>query len=344
MITDASVAIYQRLSPHLHFSAANFQYYLKRSQATNFILLHFWFHTLIVLVHQPTLLDSFEGRIQQLFPNSTELSLSSAKTVADILSFAELLDSTSFIGNPFTSQPIYVAACAFLLESSTHTLSHFHLDPAQHDRPDSPFTLTPSTTNYTPKTPNFGSESEASSEKDATKESLLAAAASRNYQRCYKALEALEKYWAGARYIVTVLDQKAKGSLDPLLYTVEDLQGVVENLGAASLFGSPGWGEIPRESTANDNHQSAALDRLKHVATPLSNAHLASKMDPSQGEHISPLSYSGSNHSYSDWLVPGWVYRFSRLPRESALPNNERRGSYVPIGFTITASIEIRQP
>ncbi|RMD42566.1 hypothetical protein DV735_g2548, partial [Chaetothyriales sp. CBS 134920] len=59
--------IYQRLSPKLHFNATNFQHYVKAEQ---------------------------------------ELSISSAKTIADILAFAELIDVKSFIGNPFTSQPI----------------------------------------------------------------------------------------------------------------------------------------------------------------------------------------------------------------------------------------------
>ena len=94
--------IYQSLSPKLHFNAINFQQYVQLNQGTNFILLHFWFHTLIVLLHQPTLLHTFDAEIQQLFPNSRELSMSSAKTVADILAFTELIDAKSGVGNPFT--------------------------------------------------------------------------------------------------------------------------------------------------------------------------------------------------------------------------------------------------
>lgn len=36
-----SIGIYQRLSPKLHFNAANFQAYVKAKEGTNFILLHF---------------------------------------------------------------------------------------------------------------------------------------------------------------------------------------------------------------------------------------------------------------------------------------------------------------
>lgn len=94
--------IYQNLSPKLHFNAVNFQQYVKFNQGTNFLLLHCWFHTLIVLLHQPTLLKPFEGSPQSLSANSRELSMSSAKTIADILSFTELIDAKTGVGNPFT--------------------------------------------------------------------------------------------------------------------------------------------------------------------------------------------------------------------------------------------------
>lgn len=93
--------IYQNLSPKLHFNALNFQYYVKLNQGTNFLLLHCWFHTLIVLLHQPTLLKTFAGSTQPLSNNSRELSMSSAKTVADILAFTDLIDAKTGVGNPF---------------------------------------------------------------------------------------------------------------------------------------------------------------------------------------------------------------------------------------------------
>ena len=93
--------IYQSLSPKLHFNAFNFQQYVQCNQGTAFTLLHFWFHTLIVLLHQPTLLHTFDAEIQQLFPNSRELSMSSAKTIADILAFTDLIDAESGVNNPF---------------------------------------------------------------------------------------------------------------------------------------------------------------------------------------------------------------------------------------------------
>lgn len=94
--------IYQGLSPRLHFNALNFQHYAKMNQGTNFLLLHCWFHTLIVLLHQPTLLKTFEGSVMHISSNSRELSMSSAKTIADILAFTELIDAKTGVGSPFT--------------------------------------------------------------------------------------------------------------------------------------------------------------------------------------------------------------------------------------------------
>lgn len=223
--------MYQCLSPKLHFNTTNFQHYVKAQQGTNFILLHFWFHTLIILLHQPTLLHSFEGRMQQLFPDSRELAMSSAKTIADIIAFAELIDVKSIVGNPFTSQPMYVAARAFLAEAAVHASQ-----PAS--RGTSPPTQEESRTkkenenNGRPKANKSG------------KSSLLHSAANTNYQRCYKALQILDSYWAGCRYILTALDQMSTGLIDPLLFTSEDVE---EMPSTAPSFTTPGW----RRSTTN---------------------------------------------------------------------------------------------
>ncbi|KAJ5161951.1 hypothetical protein N7492_007343 [Penicillium capsulatum] len=224
--------IYQRLSPKLHFNAANFQAYVKAKEGTTFILLHFWFHTVIVLLHQPTLLNSFGGTIQHLYPNSRELSMSSAKTIADILSFAELVDGKSFIGNPFTSQPMYIAACAFLMESAYYSL------PSFRSTPSSPQALLANQSSgfVMPTVDSSG----GTGAKSNAKHILLASAANENYQRCYKALTALKAYWEGTGYILTVLDQKAKGIVDPLLYNSEDM-GNGPGTNPANSLGPPGW-------------------------------------------------------------------------------------------------------
>jgi len=207
--------IYQKQPERLHFNAHNFQSYVRANQGTTFILLHFWFHALIIVLHQPTLLTPFGSLSRtQLLPNSRELSMSSAKTIADILAFAELIDPKSFIGNPFTSQPMYIAACAFLTESVVNASSPpsreaSPLVDARRERPG---------TNGRPMT--------TSHEAKSAKHSLLASAANQNYQRCYKSLQQLQQYWGGVGYILTALDQKSKGIWDCETFTFEEYESI----------------------------------------------------------------------------------------------------------------------
>lgn len=196
--------LYKGWDWRLQFNVSNFKAYLGVGQGTTFILLHFWFHALFIILHQPTLLTPFaELRSElQLVPDSRELSMSSAKTICDILSFADLIDPKSFIGNPFTSQPIYIAACAFLMESSANASESPSRasSPPGFKRPEQPKQAKPS------------------------RHSLLASAANQNYQRCYNSLQQVEMYWGGVKYILTALDQKSKGIWDCETYTSEEYE------------------------------------------------------------------------------------------------------------------------
>ncbi|KAI1135817.1 fungal-specific transcription factor domain-containing protein [Hypoxylon sp. FL0543] len=203
--------LHQRTDPRLRFDANNFQAHVKNGQGTTFILLHFWFHALIIVLHQPTLLtrEGTINRAHQLKTHSRELSMSSAKTIADILAFAELVDPKCFIGNPFTSQPIYIAACAFLKESRS--------SPSQ-----------PVSRDNTPPVDSRGQVNKSGSAVvdpgSASRHLLLASAANQNYQACYKALKQMHTYWGGVRYILTALDQKLDGQWDCETYTIEEYE------------------------------------------------------------------------------------------------------------------------
>ncbi|KAF1844450.1 pathway-specific nitrogen regulator [Cucurbitaria berberidis CBS 394.84] len=239
-LEDRLTIIYQNLSPKLHFNAVNFQQYVKFNQGANFLLLHCWFHTLIVLLHQPTLLKTFEGTPQSLAANSRELSMSSAKTVADILAFTELIDAKTGMGSPFTSQPIYIAACAFLKETAIHSASS--QPQSRPATPDSTAEIERKKISM-PNSINNQRHNHAQDreQKQAAKHTLLASAANQNYQRCYRSLKALETYWAGVKYILTVLDQKVTGVGDPLLYTREEMESALEVPRPEPSFTSPGW-------------------------------------------------------------------------------------------------------
>ncbi|KAF4465274.1 nitrogen assimilation transcription factor nit-4 [Fusarium albosuccineum] len=202
--------LYKGWDWRLQFNVSNFKAYLGMGQGTTFILLHFWFHALFIILHQPTLLTPFaELRSElQLLQDSRELSMSSAKTICDILSFADLIDPKSFIGNPFTSQPIYIAACAFLMESSANASE----SPSRATSPGV-------------RQPN-ASHSSSNKIRDAksSRHSLLASAANQNYQKCYNSLQQVQMYWGGVTYILTALDQKAKGIWDCETYTTEEYE------------------------------------------------------------------------------------------------------------------------
>lgn len=200
--------MYKHWDPRLQFNVSNFKTYLGMGQGTTFILLHFWFHALFIILHQPTLLTPFcELRSElQLLSDSRELSMSSAKTICDILSFADLIDPKSFIGNPFTNQPIYIAACAFLMESSAANASEG------------------SSREGTPPIPTNRPQQQAKPSNKQSRHSLLASAANQNYQRCYSSLQQIQAYWGGVTYILTVLDQKSKGKWDCETYTVEEYE------------------------------------------------------------------------------------------------------------------------
>ncbi|KAK4162175.1 fungal-specific transcription factor domain-containing protein [Cladorrhinum sp. PSN259] len=204
--------IHSKQDPRLTFFPEYFRGHVMVGQGTPFILMHFWFHALVIVLHQPTLLTPFYNkRPLRLSPNSHELAISSAKTIADILSFSELLDPKSFTWNPFTSQPIYIAACCFLMDSVSN--------PSQpSSREPSPFPEM--------KARILRSSGNGELAAGPMRHSLLASAANQNYVRCYKCLQDLEQYWGGVRYILTALDQKSKGIWDCETFTPQEYEAI----------------------------------------------------------------------------------------------------------------------
>ncbi|KFY49403.1 hypothetical protein V496_10044 [Pseudogymnoascus sp. VKM F-4515 (FW-2607)] len=203
----------ESLGKKLAFNLGNFSHYDKAGEGTNFILLHFWYHTLIMVVYCPQLWNS---AIAQLLPDGNrKLSMSSAKTIADILAFAFTNESKCFVGNPFTSQPMYFAASAFLMETNIQKAS----SPAS--REGSPHKDTKSS-NKAPINVTIKCEPLHHN----TKQTKVKAQSnpSQDYQCCYKALQQLETYWAGTKYILTALDQKAIGIADPEAFTSEEME------------------------------------------------------------------------------------------------------------------------
>ncbi|KAK1751227.1 fungal-specific transcription factor domain-containing protein [Echria macrotheca] len=278
--------IYQKQDESLHFTTANFRDYVQAGQGTTFILLHFWFHALIIVLHQPALLTPLGslGRAK-LLPNSRELSKSSARTIADILAFAELIDPKSFIGNPFTSQPMYIAACAFLMES----VSNASEPPSREGTPDI-------IKGENPKTPS--GKPASANEVRAARHSLLASVANQSYQRCYKSLQQLQQYWGGVGYILTALDQKSKGIWDCETFTNEEYEMAMlarrGSLGRLARFENPASPNVPPIAwslTGTTNSPNSNLTLLYQNNHPTPSAGLTpSHPPPSSHNHSVPVS------------------------------------------------------
>ncbi|ANB14707.1 hypothetical protein AWJ20_2312 [Sugiyamaella lignohabitans] len=107
---------YTNLPPDLLFDVQNFQCFAKIKCSPVFLLLHIWNQALVLAVHQPSLVYpkcqlDITGLDQ--YPHA-ELTGSGAISIADMVTFADLIEPDSFLANPFLSQPIFMAACASL--------------------------------------------------------------------------------------------------------------------------------------------------------------------------------------------------------------------------------------
>ena len=94
---------------------------------------------------------------------------------------------------------------------------------------------------------------------------LLTNAAKQNYEMCYHALKSLESHWQGIKYIVTVLDQKAKGVSDPLLYTTEEIESALELPLLQPSFDTPGWRKKPSWSFHVNNGKEGFTQNTENM-------------------------------------------------------------------------------
>lgn len=266
--------LHQKQDPRLHFNPLHFQNYVKKGQGTLFILLHVWFHACIIIIHQP-LLTPFGSRRHQLTPTSRELAMSSAKTIADILAFAEVIDPMAYIGSPFTSQPMYIAACAFLTESAANASQPVSraVSPAPGRLHGGPL--------------SNGQNAKTHAEK-TSKHSLLADAANQNYQRCYKSLQQLHDYWGGVKYILNALDHRSKGLWDCETYTPEEYASI--KLPRRPTL--PSFARPENPSSPQQNGRPIVLSLTGTTNSPKSSLGLLfpnKNAGPSQGTNAAPL-------------------------------------------------------
>lgn len=195
----------------LDFNPLLFQKYVKNGQGTLFILSRVWFHSCVIILHQP-LLTPF-GLRRQLTRGSDELVLLSAASIADILAVAELIDPNSYLSSPFTSQPMYIAACAFLV----------HLQSVTNATPSVSRAVSPALDKQNGHSHSNGHNGKTThSNERPAKHTWLVEKANQRYQHCYKSLQQLHEYWGGVKYILNALDHRSKGFWDCETYTAEE--------------------------------------------------------------------------------------------------------------------------
>lgn len=155
----------------------------------------------------------------------------------------------------------------------------------------------------------------ATSDKQMAKHTLLATAANQNYQRCFRALQSLETYWAGVKYILTVLSQKAQGVGDPLLYTREEMECALEVPRPEPSFDTPGWRRKlswgayvgPQNSSEKDQGPVAALKSSRGPNFGIPGSPMA---DPNSGKVLTvsdcpKMTTNGKNRAAIGWSLTG---------------------------------------
>lgn len=103
-------------------------------------------------------------------------------------------------------------------------------------------------------------------------------------------------YWAGVKYIMTVLDQKSKGVAEPLLYTREEMESALEAPRPEPSFTSPGWRRKLSWGTyltAQSPSEDVAKIFRKGARTPTIPG--SPMINTSQGQYLSPRSYQRKN-------------------------------------------------
>ncbi|KAG8906055.1 hypothetical protein FRB99_007712 [Tulasnella sp. 403] len=169
-------AWYQNLTPSLVFSIHNFRRFSHHKQAPIFLLLHCMFHSVVALLHRPSLLQCFTPEVTMPLANSIDLSRSSARSLADMVSLADEIDTDSLIANPFLDLPILTAARGFLAERE------FLNKPPDSMSPMSVL--------------------------------LMRQWSDTALGRCKDALKKMAKYWGGVGCVKRILDQQSVGNLD----------------------------------------------------------------------------------------------------------------------------------
>ncbi|EUC67392.1 C6 transcription factor [Rhizoctonia solani AG-3 Rhs1AP] len=222
-LQNQMTVFYQSLPPSLIFNIQNFRRYSCHNQAAVFLLLHAMFHSVITLLHRPSLLQNFTPDVTLPLATSIDLSRSSARSIVDMVILADEVDQQALLANPFLDLTVLTAARAFLAERETLT-----------------------------KPPSNMSAITAVLTRQWSEASL---------ERCKAILAKMSKYWGGVGCVRRILDQQSAGDMDFDVGEPTTGDSHISHLRDVELitqWAAKAW----RRHVANGHHRKRASDAI----------------------------------------------------------------------------------
>ncbi|WAQ88385.1 hypothetical protein PtA15_9A512 [Puccinia triticina] len=105
---------YTRLPPVLHFTVDIARRHISVKNGPAFLLLHLWFHSLVIITHNPNSVGPGWSSLDvgPMEPLLLEISQGSVRTISDMIAFTNVIDPDIVPSLPFASQPILIAGLA----------------------------------------------------------------------------------------------------------------------------------------------------------------------------------------------------------------------------------------
>ncbi|WVQ95649.1 hypothetical protein IAU59_002747 [Kwoniella sp. CBS 9459] len=175
------VQFYSTLPESLRWSADNFKHQHDRGHGGTYLALHLWANAVLALIYHPELLKSpsgIETPLNKSMNRNVQLSLASSRQICECMVFADLVDATSYTSAPYLTQPLFVAAMAFIHEMRSLTIASEGNGTGEGANPN-------------------------------PTDILMLSMARQNFQALLNASQRMEEYWAGANYVVNILEKRS---------------------------------------------------------------------------------------------------------------------------------------
>ena len=227
---------YRSLPKEVSFGAIFYRAAVKAGQAGPYLLLHLQYLCQMAFLTQESLSDEEHSKEPpqtaseaadraRLKKTNQELYKKAIKSIADMLTFAKLIDERPLMAIVYLNQPIFHAAAAF----SRDMLRRSATAPPEPRYMSSNAFPIPSDTSPSMVFPDAGNQSSAvgdsamrSKEAIQSTYDFLTLIAKANYQFLRQTIKDQARFYAGSGWVDAVLDQREKGLRDVDLSIVSD--------------------------------------------------------------------------------------------------------------------------